>query len=156
MSRSAQHASVVGPRASTWHDGTVIAAPRARVRDRLTVPAAVAAGGALGASARYLVLNASVERTPLAVLLVNVLGCFLMGVLVAATEDGSAPPLVRPFLGTGVLGGFTTVSTYAVTTWVLAGADVLVALTYLVLTPLLAVPAAGVGAWLMRTVRPVR
>jgi Integral membrane protein possibly involved in chromosome condensation len=44
-----------------------------------------------------------------------VVGCLLIGVLiVAVTEWTVAHPLVRPFLGTGILGGFTTFSTYAV------------------------------------------
>ncbi|KAA0909358.1 fluoride efflux transporter FluC, partial [Streptomyces apricus] len=46
---------------------------------------------------------------------VNVTGCFLIGVLmVLVTEVRTPHRLVRPFLGTGVLGGFTTFSTYAV------------------------------------------
>jgi protein CrcB len=45
----------------------------------------------------------------------NLLGCLLIGVLtVLITEVFSARRLVRPFLGVGVLGGFTTFSTYAV------------------------------------------
>ncbi|MGK5632541.1 fluoride efflux transporter FluC, partial [Streptomyces sp. URMC 123] len=46
---------------------------------------------------------------------VNLLGCALIGVLmVLVAEREGAHPLLRPFLGTGVLGGFTTFSTYAV------------------------------------------
>jgi CrcB protein len=79
---------------------------------------AVAAGGALGALARWAAgLAHPAPRTgvPWTTLGVNVLGCLLMGVLVAlVTEVSAAPPLVRPFLGTGVLGGFTTFSGYAV------------------------------------------
>jgi CrcB protein len=48
-------------------------------------------------------------------LTVNVLGCALLGVLlVLATERGAVNRLWRPLLGTGVLGGFTTFSTYSV------------------------------------------
>ncbi|MEV6106875.1 CrcB family protein [Streptomyces sp. NPDC051940] len=77
------------------------------------VLAAVSAGGVLGALARY----GATELWPArwAVLGVNVVGCALIGVLmVLVSEMGSAHPLVRPFLGTGVLGGFTTFSAYAV------------------------------------------
>lgn len=79
---------------------------------------AVAAGGALGALARYgaLVLwPVAGGRFPWTVFVVNVTGCALIGVLMVLTvERGRVThPLVRPFLGVGVLGGFTTFSTYA-------------------------------------------
>ncbi|MFC7219608.1 fluoride efflux transporter FluC [Streptomyces polyrhachis] len=79
------------------------------------VLAAVSVGGALGALARY--GAGEVWPAPWGVLGVNVLGCALIGVLmVLVTERGGARwghPLLRPFLGTGVLGGFTTFSAYA-------------------------------------------
>ncbi|MBT2369458.1 CrcB family protein [Streptomyces sp. ISL-10] len=84
----------------------------------LAVLAAISAGGAAGASARYgalLLWPAPQGAFPWAVFWVNVLGCALIGVLmVLVGERGrTAHPLVRPFLGVGVLGGFTTFSTYA-------------------------------------------
>jgi CrcB protein len=80
--------------------------------------AAMSAGGAVGAVARYaasVLWPAPVGAFPWAVFWVNVLGCGLIGVLmVLVSEHGrAAHPLVRPFLGVGVLGGFTTFSTYA-------------------------------------------
>jgi CrcB protein len=52
---------------------------------------------------------------PWTTLCVNALGCAVIGVfLVVVTEIRQTHPLVRPFFGTGVLGGFTTFSTYAV------------------------------------------
>ncbi|MEU6315278.1 CrcB family protein [Streptomyces sp. NPDC047014] len=83
------------------------------------VLAAVAAGGALGASARYgisLLWPAGAGAFPWATLGINASGCALIGVLmVLISEEGrTAPhPLLRPFAGVGVLGGFTTFSTYA-------------------------------------------
>jgi CrcB protein len=78
---------------------------------------AVAVGGAIGASARYavsLTWPAPEDGFPWGTFLVNAVGCGLIGVLmVLVSERGEAHPLVRPFLGTGVLGGFTTFSTYA-------------------------------------------
>ncbi|MFE0426899.1 fluoride efflux transporter FluC [Streptomyces sp. NPDC058953] len=81
----------------------------------LLVLAAVAAGGASGALARYAVVRARPADDLLATLAVNVLGSFLIGALmVLVAEGGRSPhPLVRPFAGTGVLGGFTTFSAYA-------------------------------------------
>lgn len=89
--------------------------------------AVVAAGGALGALARWAVAEALPHdggRFPWDTLLTNVLGCFLIGVLmVVVTERLPDRRLVRPFLGTGILGGFTTFSTYAVDTRTLLAAD---------------------------------
>jgi fluoride exporter len=78
----------------------------------------VAAGGVLGALARY-GLGVAFPRQPTgfpwATFGVNVSGCALIGVLVVlVTEAFPAHPLLRPFLGTGVLGGYTTFSTYVV------------------------------------------
>ncbi|MFJ8888654.1 fluoride efflux transporter FluC [Streptomyces sp. NPDC102402] len=82
------------------------------------VLAVIAAGGAVGATARYAAMSAwpaGGDGFPWAVLTVNVTGCALIGVLMvlAAERATVAHPLVRPFLGVGVLGGFTTFSTYA-------------------------------------------
>jgi fluoride exporter len=61
---------------------------------------------------------------PWATAMTNVLGCFLIGVLmVVVIERLPEQRLVRPFLGTGILGGFTTFSTYAVDTRALLAAD---------------------------------
>ena len=77
---------------------------------------AIAAGGALGAVARYGIAVALPARSggfPWATFGTNVLGCLLIGLLMALITRGWADRrLVRPFLGVGVLGGFTTFSTY--------------------------------------------
>ncbi|MFI1237496.1 fluoride efflux transporter CrcB [Nocardia salmonicida] len=81
------------------------------------VLAAISVGGGLGATARFGVGHwwpVLPGRFPWSTLTVNVLGCFAIGVLMAVvTELWDAPKLVRPFLGIGVLGGFTTFSTYS-------------------------------------------
>ncbi len=82
------------------------------------VLAAVAVGGALGSAARYgvgVTWPASPTGFDWPTFTVNTVGCGLIGVLmVLVTEARVGHPLLRPFLGTGVLGGFTTFSTYAV------------------------------------------
>jgi CrcB protein len=82
------------------------------------VLAVVAAGGALGAAARYGLAAAwptPAAGFPWATLLVNLAGCAVLGAVMELLADLSAPHrLARPFLGTGLLGGFTTFSTYAV------------------------------------------
>jgi len=96
------------------------AAPvRARVgRGQGPAVAVVALGGVLGAWARYgagLLWPTGPTAFPWTTLMVNVVGCAVIGVfLVVITEAWSPHPLLRPFFGTGVLGGFTTFSTYAV------------------------------------------
>lgn len=92
----------------------------------MTVVFAVAAGGALGALGRYLVLSWFGHRFgfgfPFGTLAVNVLGSFLAGLLLALTATLWPAPLeVRLFLGVGVLGAFTTFSTFAMDTAYLAG-----------------------------------
>lgn len=75
--------------------------------------AAVAAGGALGAAARYGLAQAwpaPAHGFPLATFVTNVSGCLAAGLLLGV-ERG---PLLRAFAGTGLLGGFTTYSTFAV------------------------------------------
>jgi CrcB protein len=76
-----------------------------------------ALGGALGALARWAVAVALPSPTgwPWATLLVNLTGCLLLGALIAVlaahVPEASWP---RPLLGVGVLGGYTTYSTFAV------------------------------------------
>ncbi|BAJ29967.1 putative camphor resistance protein CrcB [Kitasatospora setae KM-6054] len=89
------------------------------LRGQGRVVAAVAAGGVFGACARYglgLWWPTARDGFPWTTLLVNAVGCAAIGVvLVVLTEGPRVPhPLLRPFLATGVLGGFTTFSTYAV------------------------------------------
>jgi len=84
---------------------------------RLDVLAVVSAGGALGALARYGVgeaLPTQPGRFPWATFAVNVSGCLLMGVLMVLVLEVWPPRgYVRPFVAIGVLGGYTTFSTYA-------------------------------------------
>jgi CrcB protein len=96
-----------------------IARPRVALRRApWAVLAVVSAGGVLGAVARYGLATAWPHRPgrfPWATFVTNVSGCLLIGVLmVLVTEVWSAHRLLRPFLGIGVLGGYTTFSTYAV------------------------------------------
>ncbi|HEU4948352.1 MAG TPA: fluoride efflux transporter CrcB [Kribbella sp.] len=92
-------------------------APRRWIDDS-AVLAVIALGGAAGAAARYLIGTAwpaAPGSLPWATLAVNVVGCALIGVLMVMVSDvWTGQRLLRPFLGTGVLGGFTTFSTYTV------------------------------------------
>ncbi|MFF7676813.1 fluoride efflux transporter FluC [Actinacidiphila glaucinigra] len=118
----------------------------ARIREQAPAVAVVAVGGALGACARYgagLLWPTAPGAFPWTTLGVNALGCAVIGVfMVVITEMWSAHRLVRPFFGTGVLGGFTTFSTYAVDIHGLVeGGRAEAGLAYLAATPLIALAA---------------
>jgi CrcB protein len=123
-------------------------------RHRFLLPV-IAMGGMLGASARYGAAEAwptDAHAMPWTTLGVNALGCLLIGALmVLVVEIGGAHPLLRPFAGVGVLGGFTTFSTYAVETnsLIQAGRPAL-ALGYWAGTLLVALVAVATGVFLAR------
>jgi CrcB protein len=85
----------------------------------------VSAGGALGAGARHLVnvaaLRALGATFPWGTLIVNVAGAFAMGLVVEwITRRLGDSPEARAFLTTGILGGFTTFSAFALDAHLLA------------------------------------
>jgi CrcB protein len=92
----------------------------AQLVSRWDVLLVIAAGGALGSVARWGLGEAfadAVGSFPRATFVENVGGCFLLGVLMVFVVDVWPPSrYVRPFLGVGVLGGFTTFSTYLLDT----------------------------------------
>ena len=77
----------------------------------------VAVGGGVGSLLRYglsRALPAHGHAFPVATLVTNLVGSLLLGALIVAMTEIWAPhPLLRPLLGTGLLGGFTTFSTFA-------------------------------------------
>jgi CrcB protein len=77
-------------------------------------------GGGIGSLARYSV-SGWIHTTysgvfPLGTLMVNLAGSFLIGVLWALFESAAVNPSLRVFLFVGILGGFTTFSTYSLET----------------------------------------
>jgi CrcB protein len=128
---------------------------RELARHPVALVAAVAVGGALGALARYGLEQAwpgPPGGFPWAVFVINVSGCFLMGILmVFITEIRAVHPLVRPFLGVGVLGGYTTFSTYSGDVHQLvADGHARTALVYLAATAVTAIAAVYAGIVLTR------
>ena len=112
----------------------------------------VAAGGVVGVVARYaLGTTVTHDTLPWVTVAINVVGSFLLGLL-TAVGTGLAPE-VRTALGVGLLGGFTTFSTFSV--------DVLKqieagesgkALLYIVASVILGIGAAAVGYYAGRAV----
>ena len=118
--------------------------------------AAMALAGAAGAVARYGVSVAALRWLgpgfPYGTLLVNLLGCFLLGALTELTlEEGLLSPEWRTVAGTGFLGAFTTFSTFGVETvrametghWGVAAANVAV-------NVVAGLALAAVGFWAAR------
>lgn len=77
----------------------------------------VALGGALGALARYgisgWVYDRMGESFPWGTLVVNLVGCLALGLVIRWLQVSAVSPEVRPFLTIGVLGAFTTFSTFS-------------------------------------------
>lgn len=123
--------------------------------------AAISLGGMVGASTRHgldLLWPTTSGTLPWATLLVNASGCFLIGVLMAVLGEVARPhPLLRSFLGIGVLGGYTTFSTYAVQVDALLREGYpLVALAYLAGTVLAALASVVAGTVAGRGLRDMR
>lgn len=113
---------------------------------------AIALGGAVGAVARYGVDRAIERRSfavfPWSTFTINVTGCFVVGLAIAALVDRhTAPPWMRAALVIGLLGSYTTFSTFSQETLDLVeGSEALVGVVYA-----LASVAAGVAAVLLGT-----
>ncbi|GGK87413.1 putative fluoride ion transporter CrcB 1 [Sphaerisporangium melleum] len=117
--------------------------------------AAISAGGVLGALARFglgLAFPVAPGGFPWTTFAINVTGCLLIGILMTTIgELGQVHRLLRPFFGTGVLGGFTTFSGYVVDIGrTAASGEPVTALAYLAGTVVCAVLAVYAGAVLTR------
>jgi CrcB protein len=136
--------------------------PRQRAENcphSLDLLAVIAAGGVAGAEARYglgVALGSSGSAFPWSTVLVNASGCLLIGVLMVLVLERLRPHrLLRPFLGVGVLGGYTTFSTFAVDVERLIRAGRAgIALGYIAASVLLCLLAVVVGARLTRMLWP--
>ncbi|NQU36721.1 MAG: CrcB family protein [Actinobacteria bacterium] len=127
---------------SRWHDADLYLA--------------AALGGALGASARYameLLIPTARDGWPTATFVVNLTGAFVLGIAIVLVGRFAPDPdssltarRARPFLVTGVLGGYTTFSTYMVEAHGLldTGQPAMVAL-YIFGSLLLGVLLVGIG-----------
>jgi CrcB protein len=121
--------------------------------------ALVALGGAIGSVARYLtgvgMLHVMGPGYPWGTLLVNIVGSFLMGLLVATLvlKTTNIEP-IRLFLATGVLGGFTTFSAFsleAVQLW--ERREPLAAVAYVTASVVLSILALAAGFAIVRALQ---
>lgn len=121
--------------------------------------ALVVCGGGLGAAGRYGMESlvrwgwpAMAGRFPMGILLVNCLGCLVFGLIAGAAGGVEAmTPARRLFLLTGVLGGFTTFSTFGHdTARLLSGGQASLALLNVMGSVVLGVSAVVAGLWIGR------
>ena len=114
----------------------------------------VALGGAIGASARYLtgidILKLVGHGFPVAIIAVNVIGSFLMGLFVVAAAQRGLTHL-SPFVMTGLLGGFTTFSAFSLETVTLfERGQIGQAALYVALSVGLSIAGLVMGLWVAR------
>jgi CrcB protein len=121
---------------------------------------AIALGGALGAVGRY-ALSSQITQWigpgfPWGILLVNIVGCFAMGVIAElGALSLNLTPEMRAFLTTGILGGFTTFSAFALDSAVLIErGDMTTAAFYVAASVLGSIAALFLGLGVVRMVSP--
>ena len=121
----------------------------------ISIVSLVALGGAIGAACRYL-MGVGVMRLTgpadfsVAVLSVNVIGSFLMGVFVVAAAQKGLTHL-SPFIMTGILGGFTTFSAFSLEAVTLMERGQIVAAgAYVALSVVLSIGGLMLGLWIAR------
>jgi CrcB protein len=114
----------------------------------------VALGGALGASLRYLVtswVQRHVDFFPWGTVAVNLVGSFLIGMVLELTLRGYLSGQARLFLAVGILGGFTTFSSLSWETLaLLEDGDLVPALAYSVGSLVTGVILAWLGSVIVR------
>ena len=118
---------------------------------------AVAVGSALGGMARFsvglLATRHAAPGWPWGTFIVNVLGSLVIGLLAGWWTGRGQPPLPRALLMVGVMGGFTTYSSFALETVHLWNAGAATrALAYVLATTLTCVLAAAAGLWLWQQI----
>jgi fluoride exporter len=110
----------------------------------------IALGGAAGSVLRYLV-GGAVQRAggisfPAGTLVVNVTGCFLIGILAQHYMNAQVHPAMRTLLITGFCGGYTTFSTFSLeAAGLIQGGEYGKAATYMMLSLVLSIAATFAG-----------
>lgn len=123
---------------------------------QLGILLAVALGGALGSLLRYFVAGAVQSATwpgfPWGIFVVNITGGFAMGLIVELSAlKLNLTPEIRAFLTVGILGGYTTFSTFSLDSALLIErGDYSGAALYVVGSALLSILALFIGLWFVR------
>ncbi|WP_266204309.1 fluoride efflux transporter CrcB [Pontibacter kalidii] len=117
----------------------------------------VGAGSFIGGVLRYLltlfIQSRATVAFPFGTLGVNLIGCFLMGLVFELIAKGDMPGEWRPFLATGILGGFTTFSAFSLESVSLLQAEQYgQAILYILASVVLGLLATFAGMWLVKLV----
>ena len=117
----------------------------------------IAAGGAIGSLLRYFIASMIQRPTmtfPLGILVVNITGGLIMGIIVELSAlKLTLTPEVRAFLTVGVLGGYTTFSTFSLDSALLIErGDYMGAAAYIVGSATLSILALFAGLWIVRAI----
>jgi fluoride exporter len=114
---------------------------------------AIGLGGFLGSIARAYAVHFTNRffplEIPLGVLLVNLIGSFIIGILFAYFSNYTVSVNLKAFLTTGFLGALTTYSTFAIESYLLFGTSIYLALTNIIFNLVGTILAAGGGYKLM-------
>lgn len=118
---------------------------------------AIAGGGAIGSLLRYFIASMIQRPTmtfPLGILVVNVTGGLIMGIIIELSAlKLTLTPEVRAFLTVGVLGGYTTFSTFSLDSALLIQrGDYLGAAGYVAGSTVLSILALFTGLWIVRAI----
>ncbi len=123
---------------------------------KASIMAVVALGGAIGSVVRYAVstIQSPVVAFPYAIFIVNLSGGFLMGVTTALLAlKFNVSSEVRAFFTTGILGGYTTFSTFSLESAMLIERhDYATATAYVIGSAILSIAALFCGLWLIRAI----
>ena len=110
---------------------------------------AIGVGGFIGAIARAYAVHVTNRHFPiefpLGILLVNLIGSFIIGILFAYFSHYTVSVNLKAFLTTGFLGALTTYSTFAIESYLLFGTSIYLALTNIALNLFGTIIAAGSG-----------
>ena len=117
----------------------------------------IGSGSFIGGICRYLltlfIQNKFLSAFPFGTLSVNIIGCFLIGLVFGISEKGNISMDWRLFLATGVLGGFTTFSAFSLETInLIRNNQIFYALIYMGASVLLGLFATFIGLWICKII----
>jgi len=114
-------------------------------------------GGGIGSALRYLVSKSFTgwinNPFPYSTFLVNIIGCFLIGIFLTLPERFDWFTLeYRLFLATGICGGFTTFSTFSYENFALKEGDYMYFVSYTILSFAIGLAATFLGMYLVKKI----
>lgn len=116
----------------------------------------IALGGGMGSVLRYLcniIINKTYpNKTYLATLFVNILGCFIIGLLIGYFQKNQTESeTLKLLLVTGFCGGFTTFSTFGLENFnLIQSQNYLLTLLYIMLSVIIGIAFVGIGIYLTK------